>query len=110
MAQDNLKRAIELAQSGQRDEARPLLRAYVEQYPDVEAAWLWLAAVAENRNERIRALQQVIRINPGNQQSRTALEQMGVTPLISARAAQTADTAEAESGPRMKLTTAESVA
>jgi len=110
MAQDNLKRGIELAQAGQRDEARALLRPFVQDNPDVEAGWLWLAAVAENQAERIRALQQVIRINPGNDHARAALQQMGVTPMISSPRRATEIPVDDEPAPRLKMTTAESIA
>ena len=77
MAQDQLRQAIELAQNGQRDEARTLLRRVLAQDKNNEAAWMWLASVAESQSERIASLQHVLHLNPQNEKARSALAQLG---------------------------------
>lgn len=68
-----LHQAVQLAQSGQREQAAALLRQVVASDPNNEGAWLWLASVAADRAEYARALDNVLRINPGNQQAAQAL-------------------------------------
>lgn len=70
-----LHQAVEHAQAGRRDEARRLLQEYLQTSPDNEVAWLWLASVAADQAEYQRALREVLRINPANQQARTLLDQ-----------------------------------
>lgn len=70
-----LQQAVEHAQAGRRDEARRLLQQYLQTSPDNEVAWLWLASVAADQAEYQRALGEVLRINPANQQALSLLDQ-----------------------------------
>ncbi|GEM_PF-1187748 len=70
-----LHRAIQLAQSGQRTEARALLLEFLQTHADHEAAWLWLAAVASDWDEYERALENVLRLNPQNEVARQRLDE-----------------------------------
>ncbi len=70
-----LHQAVERAQAGRREEARRLLQQYLQTSPDNEVAWLWLASVAADQAEYQRALGEVLRINPANQQARALLDQ-----------------------------------
>lgn len=70
-----LHEAVKLAQEGRRDDARLLLRQVVQTDPNNEMAWLWLASVAADQVEYERALNEVLRINPTNQQARTLRDQ-----------------------------------
>lgn len=70
-----LHEAVRLAQEGRRDDARRLLRQVVQTDPNNEMAWLWLASVAADQTEYERALNEVLRINPTNQQARTLRDQ-----------------------------------
>ncbi|MBN1201915.1 MAG: tetratricopeptide repeat protein [Anaerolineae bacterium] len=70
-----LHEAVQLAQAGRREEARQLLRQVAQSDPNNEMAWLWLASVAADQAEYQRALNEVLRINPGNQQARQLLNQ-----------------------------------
>jgi len=58
--------AVQLAQAGERQEARRLLWQVVQSEPNNEIAWLWLASVAADLPEYERALTEVLRVNPGN--------------------------------------------
>lgn len=73
-----LKQAIAYAQAGQRDEAHALLEQILRQDPQMTAAWLWLATVANSDDERTNALLQVIKLDPTNASARSALEKLGV--------------------------------
>lgn len=73
-----LERAIELAQAGRYDDARPLLKEVLVQDPSLPLAWLWLAAVSTDDQERIGALQRVLALDPTNERAREALESLGV--------------------------------
>jgi hypothetical protein len=42
-----------------------------------EEAWLWLSAVAEDRNEQVICLENVLTINPHNEMARQGLEKLG---------------------------------
>lgn len=59
-----------------------MLRDFVAEYPELDVAWLWLAAVAETHEERLDALRQAVYANPQNQQARIALAQLGEEPPI----------------------------
>ncbi|HEX3050713.1 MAG TPA: tetratricopeptide repeat protein [Aggregatilineaceae bacterium] len=76
MSADILQRAIQLLQSGQRDQARALFQQVVQAEPNNEMAWLWLASAAADTFEYQRALQEVLRINPANEQARLQLAQL----------------------------------
>ena len=58
-----LEYAIALARAGQKIEARDILRQVVALQPVNQAAWLWLSAVAADRDEAEAALAQARKIN-----------------------------------------------
>ena len=65
--------AVAAARLGQKGLARRLFNEIVEKDPGSEHALLWLAALADTPDESIRALEQVLVINPHNQQALSAL-------------------------------------
>jgi twitching motility two-component system response regulator PilG len=65
--------AVAAARLGQKGLARRLFNEIVEKDPGSEQALLWLAALADTPDESIRALEQVLVINPLNQQALSAL-------------------------------------
>jgi hypothetical protein len=69
-----LHQAVELAQSGRRDEARQMFLSYLQTNPDNEVAWLWLASVAITQAEYQHALNQVLRVNPANERAQRLLD------------------------------------
>lgn len=71
-----LQEAIALAQAGQRVEARRLLEAIVEADPRQETAWMWLATVAGDRDERLRFLRRALALNPSNPTTAQAYRQL----------------------------------
>ncbi len=68
-----LHQAVELAQTGRRDEARQLLLQFLQTQPNSEVAWLWLASVAADQSEYERALNEVLRVNPANARAQQLL-------------------------------------
>jgi len=70
--QDQLKAAIQLAQQGQRDAARGLLLRVVEADPRQEVAWMWLAVVSTNQEERLQYLERTLALNPRNERALSA--------------------------------------
>lgn len=83
-----LSEAIALANAGKSDEARTLLLELTQQYPDLEIAWMWLAAVTEDSEERITLLRRVLSINPANEKARSALTRLtGSAPEVPTSAA-----------------------
>jgi Tfp pilus assembly protein PilF len=73
-ARDLRQRGIQTAKAGQKDEARDLLQRSIRLDPSNEAAWLWLASVARDNQERIFCLQKLLEINPQNDTARKALD------------------------------------
>ncbi|HVS40524.1 MAG TPA: response regulator transcription factor [Gemmataceae bacterium] len=71
-AAELLKQAIALARAGEKAKARPLLHQVVEQDGANEAAWMWLASVAESPQEALSALERVLSLNPTQARARTA--------------------------------------
>ena len=68
-----LAEAITAAKLGQLQLARRLLAELVERDPNNENAWLWIAALSEDKQKAMVALNRVLEINPNNQQAMNAL-------------------------------------
>lgn len=68
-----LAEAITAARLGQLQLARKLLTELVERDPKNESAWLWIAALSEDKQQAMDALARVLDINPNNQQALNAL-------------------------------------
>ncbi|NJN19000.1 MAG: hypothetical protein HC822_23470 [Oscillochloris sp.] len=79
-----LQLGIEAAREGKKEEARNLFRLLTRQQPGNSQAWLWLAGVAENRDERQGALERVLELEPDNVMAQKGLQALGVTPGASA--------------------------
>lgn len=71
-----LQEAITLAQAGQRAEARALLDRIVAADPTMELAWMWLATVSPDREERVAFLERALALNPDNPTTRQAYAQL----------------------------------
>lgn len=68
-----LSEAITAAKLGQLALARGLLTELVARDPRNEQAWLWVAALAEDRGVAFEALNRVLDLNPKNRQAMNAL-------------------------------------
>jgi predicted secreted Zn-dependent protease len=70
---ESIIRAIELANSGRREEAIELLRSLVRQNPYEIAAWKWLAYYTPNPEEAVHAASKVLEYHPDDNWARQAL-------------------------------------
>lgn len=79
-----VKRAIAAYKGGQRSEARKLLMEVVDVDDKNEQGWLYLSLVVDSKQEQQLCLENVLAINPYNEQARKALEvlnkKLGVAP------------------------------
>lgn len=69
-----LRAGIKAAQAGNRSEARNLLLNVTETDAANEEAWLWLASMTDEVEEKISHLQKVLRINPENDTAHASLQ------------------------------------
>ncbi len=86
MSQNNddlLAQGIGAARRGDRNTGRQLLEQVLQQDPDNEKAWMWLASCMTTTDDRRKCLERVLEINPDNQRARDALVALGGTPEIS---------------------------
>ncbi|HLA43138.1 MAG TPA: hypothetical protein VJZ27_06875, partial [Aggregatilineales bacterium] len=77
--QNLLKSGIQAARSGNKEVARDIFHQVLRLDSRNELAWMWLASVLESTQERKRALQKVLQINPENQRAQQALQKLGGT-------------------------------
>lgn len=73
MANNLVASAIAMIKSGDKNGGAKMLAGLVRKEPDNEIAWLWLAVCAPDVERRRQCLQQVLRINPNNQDAQKAL-------------------------------------
>jgi hypothetical protein len=76
MPNELVTQSIAALKSGDKVKARQLLISAVKQNPNDEEAWSWLYQAVENNEQRIRCLQEVLRINPANDKARQALAKL----------------------------------
>lgn len=81
-----LQLGIEAARAGDKAEARELFRLVTREKPDSAQGWLWLAGVAEDREEKRTALEHVIALDPNNELARKGLAAMGGATAVAAAA------------------------
>jgi hypothetical protein len=72
-----LQLGIEAARAGDKEEARNLFRLLTRETPEDPQSWLWLAGVAEDREEKRAALEQVTRLDPSNELAQQGLAALG---------------------------------
>ena len=73
-ADQQVARAKQLYQAGNKAEARTILLAVIEQNERHEEAWLYLSAVTETLEEQQICLENVLAINPNNERAKQGLE------------------------------------
>ena len=79
---DDLQSGIEALKAGDLINAKRLLSSAVAQYPDNERAWGWLYNASDTDDEKRRCLDNMTRINPGNQKPRELLAAMSVNSTV----------------------------
>ena len=81
-----LQLGIEAARAGDKEEARKFFRLLTRETPQDSQAWLWLAGVAEDRDEKRAALEMVTQLDPSNQMAQKSLASLGgprpVAPVV----------------------------
>ena len=71
-----LQLGIQTARKGNKSSARVIFQQILDTDKTNERAWLWMAAIADTTEDRLRYLNAVLRINPGNQTALRELEKM----------------------------------
>lgn len=61
-----LKQAAEFIKTGRKQQAKAALQSYLAQFPDESSAWVLLVRASDNIEDQMEALQQVLRIKPGD--------------------------------------------
>jgi tetratricopeptide (TPR) repeat protein len=98
---EKLGYAVQLIKGGNKQAALPVLKEIIQKDPKDENAWLWLYCCVDEVEQKKYCLQQALKINPGNQQSYTALKELTdqvSPPVLQASPAQTASPQSASSG------------
>ncbi len=67
---------IQSARFGNKENARVIFQQVLDADKQNERAWLWMAAVAETPDERMRYLNTVLRINPNHPTALRELKQL----------------------------------
>ncbi|MEW5870564.1 MAG: alpha/beta fold hydrolase [Chloroflexota bacterium] len=78
--QSALQQAANLLRSGNRQEARALLRQIIKQDPRNEQAWYMLGFAVDELDQQIYAFSQALRINPAHEKARKKLEALSALP------------------------------
>lgn len=82
---DHLLDAIELVKDDKRSEALPILRTLIHGNGDFEDAWLWMSVAVDSLDQAIICLDNVLRINPENNQAALALYHLQMKEFASQR-------------------------
>jgi hypothetical protein len=88
MTQEKLDSAIQLIQSGQKQAAVPVLREIIQENPAQEDVWFLLSTCMDQVEHKKFCLQNVLKINPANQQARDVLAALDA-PVVPAPVAWT---------------------
>ena len=80
---DLLQQGVTAYSAGKRDEARKFFIAAIKQNQNDERAWGWMYNVANNDQERIHCLKQILRNNPKNEKANELLNELsGFNPPL----------------------------
>jgi twitching motility two-component system response regulator PilG len=88
-----LQEGIAAAKAGDQPRARQLLQEAVAHDPRSEAAWLWLASVAESPQEALTHLETVLALNPSHERALAAIRPVRLQAGIAAARANDRDLA-----------------
>jgi len=73
---DDLQKAITLIKSGQKKQGGQILAEIVQQQPNNETAWLWLAHCVTTNQQKIYCLNKALEINPQNGSALLAIQNL----------------------------------
>ncbi|HLU08358.1 MAG TPA: hypothetical protein VK003_01720 [Oceanobacillus sp.] len=68
--------AIRTAQAGNKQAAKMMFRRVLAEDKRNERAMIWMAKLADSKNERMQWLNRVIQVNPNNETARETLRKM----------------------------------
>lgn len=71
-----LREAVEAVRTGDRDKARKILEEVLQEDEENHHAWLFLARLADNPDEKRIGLTTVLQLDPGNKQARKLLDKL----------------------------------
>jgi hypothetical protein len=74
--------AIELVKEDQREDALPILRDLISEDGDFEDAWLWMSVAVDNIDQSLVCLDNVLRINPHNNNATLAIYRLRKAEII----------------------------
>jgi CheY-like chemotaxis protein len=83
MARNLVQRGVSAAQGNQFDVAIRSFTQAIEFDDANEMAWLWLASVSESNEEKIRCLEKVVSLNPGNEMAASSLRVLKPETIVS---------------------------
>ena len=92
-----LQQAITAIKSGNKETGKQLLIEVLKVNPRNENAWLWMTKVVSSNDERIRCLQNVLKINPDNEIAQRGL---GILQEQQAKQPKEVDAPKTEAKPR----------
>lgn len=73
---DRLLDAVDLLKADRRTEAIAMLRELIAEDGNFEAAWLWMSVAVESLDQSSVCLDNVLRVNPANQEAAYALQRI----------------------------------
>ncbi len=76
MSDETLQQAIDAIKGGDKQRGRELLAEVLEADRTNEQAWLWLTQTNISHEEKMKSLNQVLRINPNNQAAKDGLAKL----------------------------------
>jgi hypothetical protein len=71
-----LQLGIQSARQGQKQAAQMIFQQVLDLDKQNERAWLWMASVVDDRAERMRCLETVLRINPNNARAQQEMDRI----------------------------------
>lgn len=71
-----LQLGIQSARQGQKQAAQMIFQQVLDLDKQNERAWLWMASVIDDRAERMRCLETVLRINPNNARAQEEIDRI----------------------------------
>ncbi|NDJ60431.1 MAG: hypothetical protein GYB67_04850 [Chloroflexi bacterium] len=78
---DRLIDAIDLVKENRRDEARQVLRDLIREDNNFEDAWLWMSVAVDSLDQSSICLDNVLRVNPRNQEAAGALYRIRIPEM-----------------------------
>ena len=82
---NDLKQAANLIKENKEDEARTILLDILKTNAGNDEAWVWLASITADREERKNYLEEALKYNPRNQTALKSLQKMGVNFVMQSK-------------------------